>query len=339
MLKGIVHFIVFCFILVLSVGAVQNPFSLTYIDDLKEDSEMVLKRQNTLYEEILKRKDGYYEEPINARVDRVWKAIPGYNGLEVDADASYDKMKKLNHFDERLLVFREVAPAVQLDDLPPAPIYRGNEHKPMVTFLVNVAWGNEYIPEMLKTLRNYNIHTTFFLDGSWVKNNPSLALMIYEEGHEIGNHAYSHPNMSKLTVERIDEELIRTNEIIQATIDVVPKWFGPPSGDFNDIVVDRAAMHNMKTVLWTVDTIDWRKPDPKEMVDRVLSKVHNGAMILMHPTEPTAEGLEALIEGITEKGYRIGTVSELLSEKRVQSLQEIQPLSGSWAYHSYKRDS
>src|SRR5690606_24242439 len=142
---------------------------------------------------------------------------------------------------------------------------------------------------MLKVLNEYDLHTTFFLDGSWVKNNPSLVTMIYEEGHEIGNHAYSHPNMSKLTVQRMDEEIRRTNEAIQAIIDQTPTWFGPPSGDFNQTVVERAAFQGMKTVLWTVDTIDWRKPHPDEMVERVLSKVHHGAMILMHPTEPTAK--------------------------------------------------
>ncbi len=321
MMKGVVHFFVFIIILILSIGAVENPFSLAYIDHLKEESETVFKRQDPLYEEIVERSEPFRQPPIDARIDRVWKAIPGYNGLEVDVEASYDKMKKLGRFDERYLVFREVAPSVHLDDLPPAPIYRGNEQKPMVTFLVNVAWGNEFIPEMLKTLKKYGIHTTFFLDGSWVKNNPSLAVMIYEEGHEIGNHAYSHPNMSQLTIDRIDEEIVRTNEVIQATLDVVPKWFAPPSGDYNQTVVERAALYDMKTVLWTVDTVDWRKPHPDEMVERVLAKVDNGSMILMHPTEPTAQALETLISGITNKGYRIGTVSELLSEKRVQPLQ------------------
>lgn len=317
MRKGVVHFIAFFFILFLSIGAVQNPFSMKYIHSLKNESEMVLKRQDTLYESIVKQAQDYEESAIDARIDRVWKAVPGYNGLKVDVDASYDKMKKLEIFDEDKLVFKEIAPSVSLDDLPPAPIYKGNEKKPMVTFLINVAWGNEYLPEILKTLKKYDLQTTFFLDGSWVKNNPNLAMMLYEEGHEIGNHAYSHPNMSKLTIARMDEEIVKTNQAIQATIDVTPEWFAPPSGDFNDTVVKQAANQGMKTVLWSVDTIDWRKPHPTEMVDRVLSKVHNGAMILMHPTEPTTKGLESLIIGIREKGYKIGTVSELLSEDRM----------------------
>ncbi|MFC0558557.1 polysaccharide deacetylase family protein [Halalkalibacter alkalisediminis] len=317
MKKKVIHVSVFCLIIILSFGAVQNPFTLNYIGELKSESQMVLKEQDSLYEEIVARSESYLQPARDARIDKVWKAIPGYNGLEVDVEASYDKMKKLNVFDEKRLVFKETSPNVHLDDLAPSPIYKGNEHKPVVTFLVNVAWGNEYLPDILKTLKKHELHTTFFLDGSWVKNNPNLATMLKEEGHEIGNHAYSHPDMSKLTVSRIQEEIEKTNSVIEATIDVTPKWFAPPSGSFNQTVVDQARKHGMHTILWSVDTVDWRKPNPSEMVNRVLSKVHNGAMILMHPTEPTAEGLEALITGIQEKGYRIGTVSEVLSEERV----------------------
>ncbi|MCM3759497.1 polysaccharide deacetylase family protein [Alkalihalobacillus oceani] len=317
MKKKLVHICVFFFIVVLSVGAVQNPFSLHYIGELKDDSQMVIKQQDPLYEEIAARAEEYKEAAIDARIDRVWKAVPGYNGREVDIDASFDKMKKLGSFAEERLIFRETSPSVHLEDLPPAGIYRGNEQKPMITFLVNVAWGNEYLPEIVKVLKKYDLKTTFFLDGSWVKKNPSLAMMLVEEGHEIGNHAYSHPDMSTLTVARIEEEISRTNEVIEATLDLTPEWFAPPSGSYNQTVVEQAAKHGMKTILWSVDTVDWRKPDPNEMVNRVLSKLHNGAMILMHPTEPTAAGLEALIKGIQAEGYRIGPVSELLSEKRV----------------------
>ncbi|WP_066150109.1 polysaccharide deacetylase family protein [Halalkalibacter krulwichiae] len=317
MKKRFIHFFVFGFIVILSFGAVQNPFTLNYLGQLKGESEMVLKKEDSLYEEIVARADSYSEPARDARIDRVWKAVPGYNGIEVDIEASYDKMKKLEQFDEKRLVFKETSPNVHLDDLPPSPIYKGNEHKPVVAFLVNVAWGNEYLPEMLKTLKKHELHTTFFLDGSWVKNNPNLAIMLKEEGHEIGNHAYSHPDMSKLTAERINEEIQKTNSVIEATINVTPKWFAPPSGSFNQAVVDHARNQGMHTILWSVDTVDWRKPNSQEMVNRVLSKVHNGAMILMHPTEPTAQGLDSLITGIKEKGYRIGTVSEVLSEERV----------------------
>ncbi|OLO40939.1 hypothetical protein BTR23_05555 [Alkalihalophilus pseudofirmus] len=312
-----VHLIIFVFIFIIAYGTTQNPFTVNYIDQLKQESIMVTKMQDPLYEQIAIEAQKYEKPPIDAIVDRVWKAVPGYNGVQVDIEASYEKMKKQGSFDKQKLVFREVKPKVHLDDLPPTPIYKGNPEKPMVSLLVNVAWGNEYLPDMLKVMNKYDVKSTFFLDGSWVKNNPKLAKMVLEEGHEIGNHAYSHPDMKQLSPSRISEELNKTNEVIYATLEVTPKWFAPPSGSFRQEVVDIAASLNMKTIMWSVDTVDWKRPDPHSMVQRVLNNVHPGAMILMHPTSSTAAGLEQMIVGIKNKGYQIGNVSHLMDESRI----------------------
>ena len=283
-----------------------------------QDSNMKNKVQNeALYQKIESVSEQYVIKPIDAKVDSVWKAIPGYNGLRVDVKKSYEKMKKDGGFDETKLVFEEVPPAVHLEDLEPQPIFRGNPEKPMVSLLINVAWGNEFIPPILKILDDHQVKATFFFDGSWVKNNPDLALLIHKEGHEIGNHAYSHPDLQKRSRADTMAEISKTNDIIEKTIGMKPKWFAPPSGSFNQQTVDVANEQNMKTILWTVDTVDWKKPAPSEMVRRVVSKVENGSMILMHPTEPVAQGLESMITEIKGKGLQLGTVSELMSEKRI----------------------
>src|SRR5699024_1095964 len=131
-----------------------------------------------------------------------------------------------------------------------SPIFKGNPKKAMVAFQINVACGNDYIPEILKKLKKHKIKATFFLDGSWTKKNPRLAKMIAQEGHEIGNHAYSHPDLKKLSNEKIHEELMKTNEVIEATVGKTPKWFAPPSGSYHQEVVKIADDINMKTVLW-----------------------------------------------------------------------------------------
>ncbi|WP_216827943.1 polysaccharide deacetylase family protein [Alkalihalobacterium elongatum] len=312
-----VHLFIFLIIILIAYGTIQNPFSVNYIDQLKQESIMVTKMQDPLYEQIATEAKKYEKPAIDAVADKVWKAIPGYNGIEVDIEASYQKMKKQAAFDKHKLVFREIEPSVHLDDLPPLPIYKGNPEKPMVSLLVNVAWGNEYLPDMLKVMNEYDVKSTFFLDGSWVKNNPKLAKMILEEGHEIGNHAYSHPDMKHLSTSRISEELKKTNEVIYATLEVTPKWFAPPSGSFRQEVVDIAANLNMKTIMWSVDTVDWKRPEPQSMVQRVLNNIHPGAMVLMHPTSSTAAGLEQMIVGIKDKGYQIGNVSHLMDESRI----------------------
>lgn len=90
-----------------------------------------------------------------------------------------------------------------------------------------------------------------------------------------------------------------------------------PSGEFNQLVVERAAAYDMRTILWTVDTIDWKKPEPSVMVERVVNQMQAGSMLLMHPTESSSKGLEAIIQGMQEKQLQIGTVSDLMDETRI----------------------
>lgn len=301
----------------LAILVVNNSLTEQYLVKLKGDTLVASKKMDPLYEEIASKAKDYEFPPIDAKLDPVWKAIPGYNGLKVDVETSYEKMKKGKNFDENKLVFKQVKPKVHLHDLPPQPIYKGNPEKPMVSFIINVAWGNEYLSPILATLKKHHVHASFFLEGRWVKNHPELAKMIASAGHEVGNHSYTHPDMKKISNDLISQEIRRTNEVIKATTEQTPLWFAPPSGSIREDVVTIAASEKMGTVMWSVDTIDWKKPSPQELINRVMGKVHNGALILMHPTEATASALDTLILTIKDKGLEIDTVSTLLSEERI----------------------
>ncbi|WP_075980881.1 polysaccharide deacetylase family protein [Bacillus massilinigeriensis] len=316
-MKKLITIIALAFI---SYGIVSNPISEGYLRSLNRDAVPVIKSSNdiSLYDEIEQKASEYNIKPIDAKIDPIWKAIPGLNGFEVDVKASYKKMKGERKFDEEKLIFKEVKPKIHLTDLPPNPIYKGNPNKPMVAFIINVAWGNEYLSEILSILKKHNVRASFFLEGRWTKNNPELAKMIVSAGHEVGNHSFTHPDMKRLTSSRIQEEIQRTNDVIMATTDVTPKWFAPPSGSFRDEVVKIAANNHLGTVMWSVDTIDWQKPEPEVLIERVLGKIHNGALILMHPTESTTKALDRLIIGIKEKNLEMNTVSETLSENNLK---------------------
>ncbi len=316
MKKSWIQFIVFIMILGVAAGSLQNPYTSMYLSDLKEQATLNVNG-SPLYDEIADAKESMDIPPINAVIDRVWKGIPGYNGLIIDAEASYEKMKG-KAFDENLLVKKEVKPDIQLDDLEPTAVYKGNPKKPMVAFMINVAWGEEYLPDMLQQLKKHSVHATFFLDGSWAKKNPDIVRMLDEEGHEIGNHAYSHPDLKQLSDAAIRKELEDTNQVIEATIDKQPVVFAPPSGSYANNAVQIADQLGMQTVLWSVDTVDWKKPAPQVLTERVLQNVHAGALILMHPTEPTEQSLEALIRGVEKRGYQLGTVSQVLDSKRLE---------------------
>lgn len=256
--------------------------------------------------------------PIDARLDRVWKAVPGYNGRTVDIEASIARMKSSGKVTPEQLVYKQVAPNVSLQQLGAHPIYRGNPQKPAVSFMINVAWGNEHLDSILDTLDHYGVKTTFFLDGSWVRRFPELAKKIAERGHEIGNHAYSHPNMSKISQAMMRQELGKTQEIIKKTIGITPSLFAPPSGDFSQTVVNIAhSEFEMKTILWTADTVDWNHPPVAEMVKRIDAKLGNGVLVLMHPTPETKQGLPQLIQLAKAKGLTPTTVSEVISSQRL----------------------
>ncbi|MDQ1003714.1 putative sporulation protein (polysaccharide deacetylase family) [Neobacillus niacini] len=307
----------FACLLLVAWFAVNNPLVDTYVTSLKGNAVTVGKQENPLYQSIIKNASTYEKPPSNAKIDKVWKAIPGYNGLTVDIEASYKNMKKSGTFDEKKLVFKQTKPSVHLEDLPPSPIYRGHPDKPMVSFIINVAWGNEYLPEMLAALKKHQVKASFFLEGRWVKNNPDLAKMIVSAGHEVGNHSYTHPDMKRITAAETREQLVKTNEVIEAATGNKSIWFAPPSGSYRDETVKIAAEYKMKTVMWTVDTIDWQKPSPDQLINRVISKIDNGFMVLMHPTASTAKSLDRLITLIEDKGLKIGTVSDLMNEERV----------------------
>lgn len=296
---------------------VQNPYTKEYLSQLTNHSLVVSKQEDELLMMIQSSAKKYEVKPQDARIDRVWKAVPGYNGVVVDVNASYEAMKKKGKFDDKLLVFKQVPPKKHLTDLEPVPIYRAHPEKPVVSLLINVAWGNEYLQDMLAVLNKQHVKATFFLEGRWTKNNPELAKMIAEEGHEIGNHSYTHPNMQTLSTQASQEEIRKTNEIIEAVTGKKVRWFAPPSGSFRDETVTLAAKQGMGTVMWSVDTIDWQKPSPEVLIQRVLSKLHPGAFILMHPTESTAQSLETLIINIKKKDLHVVTVTEAVDEKRI----------------------
>lgn len=317
MQRKLLQIVGFIVILTVSLGFIGNPYLPALNIDIQHISQTVSKQQDSLYQEIVGKSDEYKIPAQDAEIHKVWKATPGYNGVEIDIEESYQRMKKKGVFDEKLLIYRQVKPKKHLEDLPAEPIYRGHPDKPMVSFLINVAWGNEYIPEMLDTLNKYHVKSTFFLEGRWVKENPEIAKMIVDAGHEIGNHSYTHPDMSELSAGKIREQIQKTNEVIKSITDVSPTWFAPPSGSFRDEVVKIADEYHMKTVMWSVDTIDWQKPAPHVLVQRVMDKVHNGAIILMHPTSSTAQSLETLILSIKKKGYSFGSISMLMDEERL----------------------
>ncbi|MBM7581433.1 putative sporulation protein (polysaccharide deacetylase family) [Caldicoprobacter guelmensis] len=194
------------------------------------------------------------------------------------------------------------------------PIYKGDDSQPRIAFECNVVWGTEYIPAMLDILKQHNVKITFFIGGQWAEQNPELLKRMVQEGHELGNHGYSHKYHSRLNLEQNKDEIIKAEEAIERVVGVKTRLFAPPYGDFNKTTLQAAHSLGYKTIMWSIDTIDWRGDGVDSIIRRVFKNPHNGAFILMHPTEDTIKALPVIINGLQQRGYEIVRVSDLLKE-------------------------
>lgn len=194
------------------------------------------------------------------------------------------------------------------------PLYQGDSNKKEIAITCNVVWGEEFIPQMLEILRENNVKITFNVGGDWAGKFPNLTKALADGKHELGNHGYSHPHPAQISYDKNVEEIIKTQEAIYKAAKVKTNLFAPPYGEFNQKVLWAAGEHGYRTILWSIDTIDWQRPQPEVIVQRVLQKAHNGGIILMHPTAPTVKALPTMLKELKKRGYKLVTVTELLDK-------------------------
>lgn len=193
------------------------------------------------------------------------------------------------------------------------PIYQGSADTKKVALICNVVWGEEFIPEMLNILRSNDVKITFFIGGQWAEKFPELTELIDKEGHELGNHGYAHLRPTSLSKEDNWKEIWKTEEILYKITKKKTNLFHPPYRELDNRVVELAGEKGYITIMSSVDTIDWQRPDPQVIVNRVTQQVHNGAIILMHPTAPTVRALPKMIDNLKSRGYQVVPVSQLLT--------------------------
>ncbi len=180
-----------------------------------------------------------------------------------------------------------------------------------------------YTPKVLEILRRYKVKATFFLIGERVERFPQIARMIVSEGHEVGNHTYSHPNnLPKENWDEIRLEIEKCSKAIERVTGVRPKFFRPPKGFLNYKVLTLAQLEGYTLVFWTVSADHKDAPNPKAMAKRVLKLVHPGAIILMHdgriPSRwKDVKALPLIIKGLRKQGYKFVTVSELFKRSDI----------------------
>ncbi len=174
----------------------------------------------------------------------------------------------------------------------------------------------KYTEQVLNILEKYDVKATFFVIGCNAEKAPDKVKLIAENGHEIGNHTYSHSKDAVKDHATLNREINRASLIISEITGQTPNIFRPPEGKCNELVVSCARENGCSVILWSIDTRDWAHR-PSDVIARdILQQVRGGDIILFHdfitPDTPTPQALEKIIPTLKEQGYEFCTVSDMI---------------------------
>lgn len=204
----------------------------------------------------------------------------------------------------------------------PSPLEQVKTEQKVIALTVNVDWGEECIPQMLNLFEKYGAQATFFVTGRWALNNPDLVKLMAEKGHQIENHGYYHSHPDRLPVEKNKQELLKTENVIKQITGKKTTFYAPPYGERGPNGLKAAEELGYKTVLWTLDTVDWKPGSTPELIAaRVLNpKVRfgikpkkKGAIVLMHPKPNTIKALPRILSELQEDGFKFVTIEKLIT--------------------------
>ena len=196
-------------------------------------------------------------------------------------------------------------------------VYLGDTSQKTIYLTFDAGYENGYTEKILETLKKHNVKAAFFLVGNYLKTSPDLVRQIAADGHIIGNHTMTHPDMGAIAEESaFREELEGLEKLYQEiTGQELSKFYRPPQGKFSTDNLKMAQQLGYKTVFWSLAYADWlndQQPTREEAFDKLLPRIHNGAIVLLHSTSQTnAEILDELLTKWEEMGYCFGTLNDL----------------------------
>ena len=233
--------------------------------------------------------------------------------LHLDLNAEkYDSPERLYDILSRQLTLWEIQYGKGIDENTlsgrfSGVIRRAYEH---VALTFDDGPNEDCTEKLLDGLKERNVRATFFLMGQNIEGNEEIVKRMKAEGHLIGNHSYSHVQLTKAGSDAVCQAVDRTSRMIEEITGERPQYMRPPYGDWNEELECRVGM---TTVLWSVDSLDWKLRNTNRVVKRVLKDVEDGDIILMHDIFPTSvEAALEIVDTLTKRGYTFVTVDELL---------------------------
>lgn len=166
--------------------------------------------------------------------------------------------------------------------------------------------------KLLDGLKERGIRATFFVIGQSAEEHPELIQRMLEEGNQVGNHTYSHVQLTACKTDQALEEIQKTQEVIYDATGFQPRYIRPPFGSWNEVLQDKT---NLQSVLWDVDPYDWKVQNTDIIVQRILEQTEDGSIILLHDVyEESVEAALKVADIFLERGYRFCTVDEIMIE-------------------------
>lgn len=195
------------------------------------------------------------------------------------------------------------------------PIYSVQTTQKKVALSFDCAFGNSDTQKILDILREKNVHATFFVTGSWVKSYPDSVKSILSAGHDLGSYGENYVSMKSLSVPQKKAELENLHRRVKNLTEYEMNLFRLPYGDYDNETIRMIKGYGYFPIQWTVNSMDWKDYGPDDIVKRVLDsdRLKNGAIILCHNgARCTPDALPKMIDGLSQKGYQVVPVSELV---------------------------
>lgn len=199
-------------------------------------------------------------------------------------------------------------------------VYVGDTTQKVLYLTFDAGYENGCTAKILDVLKKHDVPAAFFLVGNYIEKNPDLVKRMVSEGHTVGNHTMHHPDMSKLSDKAAFSKELTDLEVLykEVTGQELPKYYRPPQGIYSQDNLAMAKELGYKTVFWSLAYADWNndsQPTKEQAFNKLLPRVHNGAIVLLHSTSKTnAEILDELLTKWKEMGYRFAPISELFAD-------------------------
>lgn len=201
-------------------------------------------------------------------------------------------------------------------------MYVGDQGEKTLYITFDAGFENGNTAQILDALKKHNVKATFFLVGNYFETQPELVKRMVEEGHTVGNHTYSHPDMSKISDAESFTEELQKNEALyrEITGQEMPKLYRPPQGKFAESNLQMANELGYSTVFWSLAYVDWYtedQPTKEQAFSKLLPRVHPGAVVLLHSTSSTnAHILDELLTEWEHMGYTFGDLESYCTQQK-----------------------